>query len=287
LITGGYGLFAQSGLPLSFNLVINPDADGTLTEARIYWQRSDRIASTAGISYLSASEAGNLPGYGDDSLYSLSTGDGKIVINPFVFSGTFNFIDWTVGAGLGFKTEIVEEKGNYQSLGTQAFDNRITSWRLGTPLSGEVFAGFGPVNARWTLTITPFMFYSLSQIQESSLLTLDGELKSNAFIGPELINDLRIGVFSLSWISIHHEFLWLSVPHLAVNEYGDAWISEVEGYTNQILRILAGVSLRTPMGALDVGIGWKRNSSKPDNGSETMINDGLIFELNLSAGSRR
>ncbi len=278
------GLFAQNSLPLTFNLSINPDADGTLTEAEVVWERGENIASSILISYYSTSNSGDLSDYGGDSLYSLSTGDGNVVINPFIYSGTFRSFRWTGGGGLGLKTELMEERGNYENLGVQSFTNTISSWRLGIPLTGKIARAFGPMSVEWGLILNPIMYYSLTQTQDSSLVAPEGKLTASSIIGPEVIQDIRVRGFSRVWFSVHHELLWLSVPSLNINELGDAWTSTIDGYTNQIFRFLGGVSLGIPSGKMDLGIGWKITTSAADGGSEVATSDGLIFELNLSAG---
>ena len=236
---------ASPDLPLSFNLSIHPDLNGSLMDAELLWQRAS-TASSLSISYLITSQVGDVPDGGTDSLYSLSTGDGEIVISPFILSGSLSVLEWSAGAGLGVRTELVEERGNYQSLGTQVFINTLKSWRLGLPLSGTVSAAFGPVRGKYSLTVNPFMFYRLSQTQESSLVAPVGELATSCLIGPEIIQRIRFSVYSLVWVSVYHEFLWLSVPALQINEAGDAWTSVIEGYSNQNLRLLLGASLTLP-----------------------------------------
>lgn len=278
------GLFAQNSMPLTFNLSINPDADGTLTEAEVVWERGKKVSSSLLISYYTTSNSGDLPDYTGDSLYSLSTGDGQVVVNPFIYSGSFKFLRWTGGIGLGLKTEVMEERGNYEDLGVQSFTNSISSWRLGVPLTGKASTSFGPMSVEWGLILNPIMFYSLSQTQDSSLVAPEGKLTASSLIGPEVVQDIRLRGFSRVWLSLHHELLWLSVPSLDINELGDAWTSTIDGYTNQVFRLLGGVSLGIPTGEMDLGIGWKISTSAADTGSEVSTSDGLIFEVNLSAG---
>ncbi|MBI9101969.1 MAG: hypothetical protein JEY99_06100 [Spirochaetales bacterium] len=285
IIFGLFKLYSQPSLPFSFNLAIHPDPEGSQTEAGIYWHRSEMDSSLL-FSYQTADESGDLPEFGTDSLYSLSTGDGEVILNPFIFSGSLWGFAWKATAGLGVKIESMEERGHYQSGGVQRFINQISSWRLGIPLNGNLSGNFGPVYVNWELTVDPLMFYSLFQHQESSLVPVDGELHSMSLISPEIDQSIRISLFSLAWVSVYHQFLGLSVPRLTVNDAGDGWMSVVESYNNQNFRILAGGILNIPGGQLEAGLGWKRSSSTPEGGA-AVINDGLVFELNISAGTGR
>jgi hypothetical protein len=280
----GLGLFAEPSLPLSFDLGVHPEAQGTLTRARIEWRWSERLSSRAVLSYSTENSSGDLEGYGEDSLYAVSTADGSYALEPFVLGGKLAFLGWELGAGLGLKTESLEERGSYQNVGTQVFKNVVGSWRIGTPLSGALSARFGPVNLDLDLVVWPASLYVLDQSLISSLIAPTGSLKSLCFIGPEILQDLHVSVFDWVWAGMHYEFLWLSVPRLVPNELGEAWTSVIEGKTNQIIRLVGGLRVPLPTGAVEIGLGWRRVSSAIDGGDEAELKDGLVFEATLSSG---
>lgn len=275
---------AEPTLPLSFDLGINPEGNGTLTKARLDWRWSDRLSSTAGFTFANDSDSGDLPEFGTGALYTVISEDGSMVVSPVVWSNRLGTLRYSLAAGLGLKTESFRERGTYQSVGTQVFDNEFSSWRVGTPLGAGLSTRLGPVELGWNLVVWPLSFYSLDQSQSSSLIAPTGTLQSFSFIGPELDQDFRIQAFSLFWLGIRHEFLWLSVPRLVQNEAGDAWTSVIEGRTNQAFRFVGGLRLPVPMGALDLGLGWRRTTSTMDDGDATELDEGLAFELRLVAG---
>lgn len=281
---GGLGLAAQAPLPLSFDLGVHPDARGSLTSAKVEWRWSDSLASRASFSYQSSSSSGDLPGYGEDALYASESVDSSLALEPFVLSGTLAFLDWEAGAGLGLKTEDLEERGSYRSVGTQTYDNVVRGWRIGTPLTGSLAARFGPLDLGLDLAVWPACLYVLSQEQSSTLIAPKGSLDSLCLIGPEIAPELRVSAFGWAWAGVRYEFLWLSTPRLVQNEAGDAWTAVIEGKTNQSLRVLGGLRLPLRAGSVELGVGWRRNSSRIEGGAEAEIDQGLAFELSLSSG---
>jgi hypothetical protein len=275
---------AQTSLPLAFDVSVHPAAQGTTTEARLDWRWSDSLSSAAELSYSTAGSSGELQGFGPGSLYTSSSEDGKVALLPLVWSKRLGALDLALDAGLGFKTELFKERGSYASVGTQSFDNEVRSWRVGTPLGAALGYRLGPVDAHWDLEAWPMSLYSLSQTQVSSLIAPTGTLDTLCLVGPEIDQDLRVSLLSWFWLGLHHEFLWLSVPRLAQNAAGDAWTSVIEGTTNQVLRVVGGIRLRVPAGYLEAGAGWRRTSSSKDSGGTAEIDQGLAFELKLSAG---
>lgn len=280
----GLSLFAVPNLPLSFDLGVHPEARGTQMNAVLEWRWSERWASSAEVAFSTANESDALPGYGPGALYATSSEDGTLVLKPLVWNNRLGIFDIEAMAGLGLKTENFRERGTYQSVGTQVFDNEVKSWRIGTPIGGAVGTRLGPVAIGWDIAIWPASLYVLAQAQTSSLIAPAGSLKSLCLVGPEIGQDLRVSAFTWFWLSAHHEFLWLSVPRLAQNAAGDAWTTVIEGKTNQVLRLLGGLRVPIPMGSLDAGLGWRRVSSASDGGGTAEIDQGLIFELTLSAG---
>ena len=277
-------LNAEPALPLSFDLGVYPEGNGTVTDARLDWRWSDRLSSTADFSFASASDSGELDGFGTGALYTVISGDGSLVVSPVVWSDSLGMLRFSLAAGLGLKTESFRERGTYQSVGTQVFDNEFSSWRVGTPLGAGLSTRLGPIELGWNLVIWPLSLYSLDQTQSSSLLAPTGTLQTFSLIGPELDQNFRIQAFSLFWIGISHDFLWLSVPRLVQNDEGDAWTSVIEGRTNQAFRFMGGLRLPVPMGSLDLGLGWRRTTSVVDDGDATELDEGLAFELRLVAG---
>lgn len=275
---------AEPSLPLSFDLGVHPEGNGTVTNAHLDWRWSDQLSSTAGFSFASASDSGELPDYGTGALYTILSGDGSMVVSPMVWSDRLGILRYSLAAGLGLKTESYRERGTYQSVGTQVFDNEVSSWRIGTPLGAGLKTRLGPVELGWNLVVWPLSLYSLDQTQSSSLIAPTGTLQSFSFIGPELNQDFSVLAFSWFWLGIRHEFLWLSVPRLVQNDAGDAWTSVIEGRTNQVFRFVGGLRLPVPMGSLDLGLGWRRNTSAVDDGDTTELDEGLAFELRLVAG---
>jgi len=275
---------AEPALPLSIDLGVYPEGNGNVTDARLDWRWTDHLSSTAGFSFASTSDSGELPGYGAGALYTVISGDGSMVVSPVVWSDRLGILRYSLAAGLGLKTESYRERGTYQSVGTQVFDNEVSSWRVGTPLRAGLTTRLGPVEFGWDLVVWPLSLYSLDQTQSSSLIAPTGTLRTFSFIGPELDQDFRIQAFSLFWIGVSHEFLWLSVPRLVQNDEGDAWTTVIEGRTNQAFRFVGGLRLPVPMGALDLGLGWRRTTSVVDDGDATELDEGLAFELRLVAG---
>jgi hypothetical protein len=284
MVLAVFNLSAEPALPLSFDLGVYPEGKGTVTDARLDWRWSEHLSSTAGFSFSSSSDTGELPDYGIGALYTIISGDGSLVVSPLVWSDRLGSFRYSLAAGLGLKTENYRERGTYQSVGTQVFDNEVSSWRLGTPLGAGATTRLGPVELGWNLVVWPLSLYRLDQTQTSSLIAPTGTLQTYSLIGPELDQDFRVQAFSLFWIGVSHEFLWLSVPRLVQNEQGDAWTSVIEGRTNQVLRFVGGLRLPVPMGSLDLGLGWRRSSSTLDTGVTTELDEGLAFELRLVAG---
>ena len=275
---------AEPSLPLSFDLGVYPEAKGTVTDTRIDWRWSDSLSSTAGLSFTSSSDSGDLPEFGTGALYTISSDDGSFVVSPVVWSDRLGSFRYTLAAGLGLKTESFRERGTYQSVGTQVFDNKVSSWRIGLPLGSGLATRLGPVELDWDLVVWPLSLYSLEQTQSSSLIAPTGTLQSFSFIGPELNQAFSLRAFSWFWLGVRHEFLWLSVPRLVQNEAGDAWTSVIEERTNQAFRLVGGLSLPLPMGAMDLGLGWRRTTSAVEGGTETELDEGLAIELRLVAG---
>jgi hypothetical protein len=271
-------------LPLSFDLGVRPAAQGSLAYARVEWRWNELFSSALRGSYVTGGTTGDLSELGTDSLYALSTGDGSLTLDALALGGKLGFLGWKARAGLGFKSETMEERGVYQDMGAQTFSNLVRGWRLGLVLGGALSASFGSVSASWDLDLTPFMYYRVEQTQASSLIAPTGILTTDCLIGPEISHDLGVNVFTWFWASIHHEFLWLSVPRLVQNEAGDAWTTETLGTANQVIRILGGVSVPMPLGSVRVGLGWRRNSSAPDGGGAVSLDDGLAIELALTSG---
>lgn len=277
-------LSAEPALPLSLDLGVYPEGNGTVTDARLDWRWSARLSSTAEFSFANDSDSGDLPEFGAGALYSVISGDGSLVVSPVVWSNRLGILRYSLAVGLGMKTESFRERGTYQSVGTQVFDNEVSGWRVGTPLGAGLSTRLGPVELGWNLVVWPLSLYSLEQTQSSSLVAPTGTLQSFSLIGPELDQDFRIQAFSLFWIGVNHDFLWLSVPRLVQNDEGDAWTTVIEGRTNQAFRLVGGLRLPVPMGSLDLGLGWRRTTSAVDDGDSTELDEGLAFELRLVAG---
>ncbi len=172
----GLRLYAAPVLPLSFDLGVHPDVNGTRTDARLEWRWSDRLASRAEFSFESSATSGELSGYGDGALYTVASSDGSIVLKPLALNGRLAFLEYDAGTGLGLKTESYRERGTYQNVGTQTFDNQVGSWRLGVQISGSLSGRFGPAAVSWELATWPFALYVLSQHQSSSLIAPEGSL---------------------------------------------------------------------------------------------------------------
>ena len=152
---------AEPSLPLSFDLGVYPEAKGTVTDTRIDWRWSDSLSSTAGLSFTSSSDSGDLPEFGTGALYTISSDDGSFVVSPVVWSDRLGSFRYTLAAGLGLKTESFRERGTYQSVGTQVFDNKVSSWRIGLPLGSGLATRLGPVELDWDLVVWPLSLYSL------------------------------------------------------------------------------------------------------------------------------
>jgi hypothetical protein len=270
-------------LPLSLDLYVRPEGRGSLTGMSAEWRWSERLSSLVSGTLQSYSLSEDLEGYGPGALYVADSKDGRIAVQPLVFDFSWMSLDLGASAGLGLKTEAFTERGDYESVGLQRFDNEVSDWRVGLILGGKAAGRLGPVSIDYRLEVWAFELYVLKQIQTSTLIAPEGRLDSVSFIGPEIDHSLKVSAFDWFWGRVDHEFLWLSAPALAQNEAGDGWTSVIEGRSNQLIRLVAGLRLPLPSGGLELGAGRKQVLSG-GNAESAVIESDWVFELDVKAG---
>lgn len=277
---------SDRNLPLLMEISVLPDTSGGNINALLQWRWNAQHSSTLKGNWTTTSSSGPLSGYSTDSLYALNQTEGTLHAMPWSWGGSLGSFGWSAAPGLSFSVESLRERGNYQDMGVQVYDNLVNNWRLGPLAYGGISGGFGPLSADLELSVIPALLYWLSQEQSSSLIAESGSLETWCLTGPEIITDIRLALFDWFWVSANYNFIWLSVPRLVQNEAHDAWTTLISGSTNHSLRALAGVDLPAGSGSLRLGLGWKQIWSISDSGTSAVLDSGLIFELVLKTGTR-
>lgn len=158
-------------------------------------------------------------------------------------------------------------------------------WQPGIGFGTLIFART-PFKAGYGITLVPAALYGLDQVQNSSLIAEAGSVNALSVTGPEINQHLSLSLFELLRVSIRHQFLWVSVQQLSLNETGDAWTSTIEGTQNHILQALGSVDVPLPSGALRIGLGWKQHWSIADSSGTAVLDSGLIVELLVTTKNR-